>query len=133
MRLSTLLKLLLDTHTFLFAINPVERLSARVRDLLEDPETERTLSTVSLAEIAIKTRIGKLDLPANREFYLEHMAALEAKILNIEFDHTMALMHLPLLHRDPFDRLLVAQAKAEGLTLVTRDSRLAGYGIDTLW
>ncbi|MEP7354047.1 MAG: type II toxin-antitoxin system VapC family toxin [Acidobacteriota bacterium] len=127
------MKLLLDTHAFLFAINPLERLPTKVQMLLLDLNTERWVSAVSLCEIAIKIRIGKLDLPEDGRFYMEHVAALNAKLLPLEATHTFALFGLPLHHRDPFDRLLIAQAKSERLTLVTQDAAFASYDVPTLW
>lgn len=127
------MRLLLDTHTFLFAINPVERLSPTIRNLLADPDQERWVSTVTLWEIAIKISIRKLPLPTDRAYYYHHIDALRARILPVELRHSLALMDLPLLHRDPFDRLLVAQAKEDDLTLVTRDAALTAYPVPTIW
>jgi PIN domain nuclease of toxin-antitoxin system len=127
------MRLLLDTHTFLFAINRWENLSHKAKQALEDPANERWLSTITLGEIAIKVKIGKLPLSSDRQFYLNHIDALSARILSVEIDHTFEMFHLPLHHRDPFDRMLIAQAKAEGLTLISRDRVFARYGVEVLW
>jgi len=125
--------LLLDTHTFLFAIADVKKLSAKVRSLLQDPKNERVLSVVSLWEIAVKIQIGKLELPEDPAFYQKHLSLLHASLLTVEPRHIFELMRLPLLHRDPFDRLLLAQAKVDSLTLVTRDNAMSQYDVATLW
>lgn len=125
--------LLLDTHAFLWAIQQPELLSAKVRDLLLDPEVERWVSVASFWEIAAKVQIGKLSMPAEKTFYVEELSQLHAKPLPIGLRHTLALFDLPLHHRDPFDRLLIAQAREDGLTLVTRDDALQAYDVETLW
>jgi PIN domain nuclease of toxin-antitoxin system len=114
-------RLLLDTHAFLFAIGAPELLSPKVRRMLANPDVERWVSVVSLWEIAIQVSIGKLDVLLDPSFYTRHMQALQAQTLAVSLPHSLALMALPLHHRDPFDRLLVAQARQEGLTLVSRD------------
>ena len=127
------MKLLLDTHTFLFAISDPARLSARMRKWLSDPNVERWVSVVSLWEVAVKVQIGKLTLPLNPEYYTTHLQALQAKALPVTITHTMAFMNLPLHHRDPFDRLLIAQAATEGLTLASRDRIFKVYAADIIW
>jgi PIN domain nuclease of toxin-antitoxin system len=125
--------LLLDTHTFLWAIGDVKRLSSAVRQRLEDPEVKRVVSVVPLWEIAVKTQIGKLPMPDDPNFYEEQLALLHASMLPIEARHIFELMRLPLLHRDPFDRMLVAQAKRDSLLLVTCDAAMSGYAIERFW
>ena len=127
------LKLLLDTHAFLFAIAEPELLTAKTRRLLASNETERWVSVVSLWEIAIKVQIGKLPMPLDQSFYTRHLQALKAQTLAVSVQHSLAFMALPLHHRDPFDRLLIAQASAEGLTLVSRDAAFKPYGVATVW
>jgi PIN domain nuclease of toxin-antitoxin system len=127
------MRLLLDTHTFLFSIAGPERLSTRMRKWLRDPKVERWVSVVSLWEIAVKVQIGKLSLPSNAEYYRTHLQALQAKALPVTVEHSMALMSLPLHHRDPFDRLLIAQAASEGLTLASRDRVFQAYGTQVVW
>jgi PIN domain nuclease of toxin-antitoxin system len=127
------MKLLLDTHTFLYAIGAPQRLSNKVRKALQDPAVERWISAASLWEIAVKIQIGKLDLPANEAFFREQSALLHAKHLAVDFRHSLRLFQLPLIHRDPFDRLLIAQAIEEGLTLVSKDERISEYQVPTYW
>jgi len=127
------MKLLLDTHAFLFAILEPERLSAKVRKLFEDPEVPRWVSVVSLWEIAVKIQIGKLDLPRDADFYQKHLRALHALVLAVDVRHSLGLFALPMHHKDPFDRLLIAQAREEKMTLVTRDAAIRDYEIRTIW
>src|SRR3954470_11880668 len=104
------MRLLLDTHAFLFAFDQPENLSDRIRKLLSTRDVERWVSTVVFWEIATKVQIGKLKVPADRQFYADRLRELQAKPLAVEFAHSMALYQLPLHHRDPFDRLMIAQA-----------------------
>jgi PIN domain nuclease of toxin-antitoxin system len=126
-------KLLLDTHAFLFAIGEPKQLTSKMREWLADPEVERWVSVVSLWEIAVKVQIGKLTLPLEREFYVAHLDALKARPLAVNLEHSLAMLKLPLHHRDPFDRLLIAQALEEGLTLVSRDEVFGSYAVETAW
>ena len=127
------MRLLLDTHAFLFAISSPELLTAKGRRLLTDPEIQRWVSVVSLWEIAIKIHIGKLAMPLDRSFYAQHLRALNAQTLAVHLGHSLALFGLPQHHCDPFDRLLIAQAREEGLTLVTRDEAFEDYEVDSIW
>ncbi|MEO8052665.1 MAG: type II toxin-antitoxin system VapC family toxin [Acidobacteriota bacterium] len=127
------MRLLLDTHAFLFAISEPERLTAKTRRQLASLEVERWVSVVSLWEIAIKVQIGKLAMPLDESFYTRHLRALKARVLAMNPQHSLALMRLPMHHRDPFDRLLIAQAQEEGLTLVRRDAAFRAYGVATVW
>jgi PIN domain nuclease of toxin-antitoxin system len=126
-------RLLLDTHAFLFAIAEPELLTAKSRRLLASGDVERWVSVVSLWEIGIKAQIGKLAMPLEESFYIRQLQALKAQTLAVSLQHSLALLKLPLHHRDPFDRLLIAQAKEEGLTLMTRDAGFKPYGVATIW
>jgi len=127
------MKLLLDTHAFLFAIGAPKRLSKAARKALEEPANPRWISAASLWEIAAKIQTGKLDLPTDIAFYHSRLADLKANVLAVEPRHSFELFRLPLLHKDPFDRLLVAQAKVDELILVTRDQTIPQYDVPTLW
>ena len=127
------MRLLLDTHAFLFAIADPDLLTAKIRRLLASHEVERWVSVVSLWEIAIKAQLGKLPMPLDQSFYTRHLHALKAQTLAVSLQHSLAFMALPLHHRDPFDRLLIAQASEEGLTLVTRDAAFKVYRVATVW
>jgi len=127
------MKLLLDTHAFLFAINEPERLSPKVASLLLDPSVPRWLSAISLWEIAVKIQIGKLDLPKESGYYLKHLLQLKAQVLDVGSRHSLGVFDLPMHHKDPFDRILIAQAREEGMVLVTMDPVIKQYEVRTLW
>jgi len=127
-------KLLLDTVTFLDAVMRPEDLSPRVRDLLLDPENERYLSIASSWEIAIKFSLGKLTLPADPgQFIPEHREKLAADVLPIDEESVLHMTRLPMLHRDPFDRILISQALIHTMIFVTPDVRIAKYPIRVAW
>lgn len=128
------MKLLLDTVTFLDAVMRPEDLSPRVRDLLLDPENERYLSIASSWEIAIKFSLGKLTLPADPgQFIPEHREKLAADVLPIDEESVLHMTRLPMLHRDPFDRILISQALIHAMIFVTPDVRIAKYPIRVAW
>ena len=121
--------LLLDTHVLLWANEAPERLSSEAVAALEDPANDLLVSSISVAEIEIKRRLGKLTV----EHSCHTLAAqLDALRLDLTAVHAMALRTLPYLHADPFDRLLIAQAMTEGHTLVTTDKKVLAYPISTL-
>ena len=121
--------LLLDTHVLLWANEAPERLSSEAVAALEDPANDLLVSSISVAEIESKRRLGKLTL----EHSCQTLAAqLDALWLDLTAVHAMALRTLPHLHADPFDRLLIAQAMTEGHTLVTTDQKVLAYPISTL-
>src|SRR5215831_10444469 len=113
------MKLLLDTVTFLDAVLQPEDLSNRAKDLLLDPENERFVSIVSSWEIAVKYSLGKLALPAAPgQFIPEHRFKLAAQTLAIDEESVLQVTRLPLLHRDPFDRILICQALVHAMVLL---------------
>jgi len=121
--------LLLDTHVLLWWLADSPRLSTQVRVLIRDPKLAVWVSAASVWEIAIKKSLGKLDAPDDLSGAI---AAYNFHPLPIEMSHALAAGALPRLHEDPFDRMLVAQAKIENLTLVTADQRLAAYEASVL-
>ena len=121
--------LLLDTHVLLWANEAPERLSSEAVDALEDPANDLFVSSVSVAEIEIKRGLGKLTL---RHSSHTLAARLDANWLDLTAVHAMGLRVLPYLHANPFDRLLIAQAVAEGHTLVTSDDKVLAYPVSTL-
>ena len=127
------MKLLLDTNIFIVSILAPEELSPQLAALLLDASVERSVSVVSLWEIAVKVQIGKLDLPLEESFYRRHLQALQARVLPVEMSHSLALFQVPQIHKDPFDRLLVAQARSEGMIIATRDAILARYPVETIY
>ena len=127
------MKLLLDTNALIYALDKPEQLPPRLAELLLDPEVERWASSVSLWEIATKVQIGKLMLPTEPVYYESNLRALAAGLMPLEMRHSMELFHLPLHHRDPFDRMLIAQARVEGLTLASNDRVFAAYDVPQIW
>ena len=128
------MKLLLDTHTLLWFLADDPRLSPRAKQAIEDIENERWLSPISLLEVALKYRLGKLSLgrPFGDLFPAE-LIANNIQLLTTEPHHIEPLTRLPLHHRDPFDRLLAATAIVEGLILVSVDRAFDAYGLNRLW
>ena len=127
------MRLLLDTHSFIWWDSAPDRLSEKARLALRDPANVVLLSVVVPWEMQIKHAIGKLELRAPLTRLVEDQEANGVQVLPITLRHVLALGALPLHHRDPFDRLLAAQAQVEGAVLVTRDSALTAYPVQTLW
>lgn len=128
------MKLLLDTHTLLWFQTDDPKLSAAAKTALENPINERWLSPISLLEIALKYRLGKLPLPAPfGAMYPASLLSRDIHLLPIEAKHIEPLTTLPFHHRDPFDRLIAATALVEGLRLVSADPLFDRYGLIRLW
>jgi PIN domain nuclease of toxin-antitoxin system len=124
------MRLLLDTQCWLWMAAAPERLSAKARALVENTDHDLLVSAASAWEIAIKHGLGKLRLPEPPERYVpKRMTALGTLPLAIEPDHALRVSALPPHHRDPFDRLLVAQAQIEGVSILTADPVLARYDV----
>lgn len=128
------MKVLLDTHTFLWWIANDPQLSPRARQIMEDANTEPLLSAVSGWEIAIKSRVGKLKLPADLQaFVAEQLRVNAIQVLPIQMTHALHVLTLPDHHRDPFDRMLVAQSQLEQLPILTCDPQIAQYAVTVMW
>jgi PIN domain nuclease of toxin-antitoxin system len=126
--------LLLDTHAFLWFVLDAAQLSAPARALIEDPANDVFVSPACYWEIAIKVALGKLDLHSSYDDFMQRgLGENDFAILPIEPRHTSLLTKLPFHHRDPFDRLLVAQASVENLPLVSAEEALDAYGVRRLW
>jgi PIN domain nuclease of toxin-antitoxin system len=128
-------KALLDTNVFLWCIGGRKsRLSRRAAKVVEDNNTELLLSAVSIWEIALKARAGKLEIPEEKSFFQEQMGLLGIQfVLPIEASHVFELFSLPDHHRDPFDRLLVAQCIAERIPLIASDAAMRRYPVEVIW
>jgi PIN domain nuclease of toxin-antitoxin system len=120
-------RLLLDTHVLLWAAGEPKKLSHKARELLENPESILIFSAASLGEIAIKQSIGRDDFQVDPRLLRRGLIDNGYDELAITGAHAVALDMLPPLHKDPFDRLLIAQALVEGITLVTSDALVARY------
>ncbi|HRD80741.1 MAG: type II toxin-antitoxin system VapC family toxin [Saprospiraceae bacterium] len=127
------MQLLLDTHTFIWYLQGSPELSANAKTAIQDVANISYISGATYWEIAIKINIGKIDL--GYPFHdLQHLSGqLGFRWLPIEFLHTVQASSLPLLHRDPFDRMLVAQAQTENLTIITKDISISRYSVPVLW
>lgn len=122
------MKILLDTHIFLWLIDDSEKLSNKFRQMIQDPNNEKFLSVISIWECVIKYQIGKLNFPSSPETYLpmerrKHLI----KTLTVEEYSIAQLVNLPLLHRDPFDRLTISQALQHELVIMTEDKAMLAY------
>lgn len=122
-------RLLLDTHTLLWCLSDVERLSEGTRATIADPHNDVFVSAITGWEIAVKRAKGRLVAPDNLSVLVEERGFTH---LPLTFHHAEQAGHLPMHHRDPFDRFLIAQARAEGLTLVTRDGHISQYDVATM-
>jgi PIN domain nuclease of toxin-antitoxin system len=130
------MKLLLDTHTFLWLVVGSPNLSAVARVALADPTNELFLSVASVWELAIKTSSPKpqLKLTDPLNVYIGKWTAIyQLELLPIQSPHALHVVGLPNHHRDPFDRILIAQALVEGMTLVSGDGTFAAYPVTILW
>ena len=126
--------LLLDTCALLWLLGDDCRLSATAKAALLDPDNERWLSPISLLEIALKVRLGKLPLPkAYADLFPAELVANDIHLLPLDSDHIEPLTTLSLHHKDPFDRVIACMALVEGLTLVSADSAFELYGVTRLW
>lgn len=121
------MKLLLDTHVLLWAAGQPDRLPSKARKLLDDPRNEPIFSSASLWEIAIKSGLGREDFQVDARLLRRGLLDNGYSELPITSEHAVAIDGLPPIHKDPFDRLLVAQSMVEGITLLTADPLVAQY------
>ena len=128
------MRYLLDTHTFLWWITDDSRLSVHVREIIRDPSNEILFSVASAWEITIKAQLGRFELPTDPASLIqEQLAANGFATLPIDLHHALSVAKLPLFHRDPFDRMLVAQALADQIPLLTADPAISQYDISVIW
>jgi PIN domain nuclease of toxin-antitoxin system len=128
------MKVLLDTHAFLYFISGSPDLSTVARITIESPNNERLLSVASLWEIAIKVSIQKLQIGMTMsELVKREVHGNAIQVLAIEADHLDRLSSLPFHHKDPFDRLMIAQSFAANVPLISKDSAFGAYGVKTIW
>lgn len=128
------MRALLDTHAFLWWISGDDRLSDRASQTIADGRNEIFVSAASIWEIAIKARLGRLSIPGDPGQFIGGQVVENAfRGLPIVAGHALRIWELPDHHRDPFDRMLVAQAQVEGLALISRDPEVARYDIEVVW
>jgi len=128
------MKLLLDTHAFIWWANEPEKLSSKVLSLCADAENTLIVSVASIWEMQIKTQLGKLKIALPlADLIRSQQQTNNIQILPIELEHVLELQKLPAHHHDPFDRLLIVQAKAEGALLVSKDKTFKKYKTKLLW
>lgn len=121
--------LLLDTHVLLFWLSDSARLSSAAYAAIADGSQPLYVSVAAIWEMSIKATLGRIEIPQN---LIARLADEDINVLLITPDHAMAVSQLPLLHQDPFDRIQIAQSRLEGLTFVTADRRIIGYGGELL-
>jgi PIN domain nuclease of toxin-antitoxin system len=127
------MKMLLDTCTFLWFVNDSPELSSNAANLLES-DVDLLVSTASLWEIAIKVSLKKIILPDDYERFIPQQIALNnIEILDIRFKHLAIVSKLPFHHRDPFDRLLIAQVISENIQIISADTKFDSYDVDRRW
>lgn len=127
------MKALLDTHTFIWWDGEPSRLSSRVTALIQNPSCEVLLSVVSLWEILIKAQLGKMTLRLPLSEIVAEQIHNGLKLLSVTAEHVLDLENLPAAHKDPFDRLLVSQARVEGAILMSVDQVFVHYPVQVMW
>ncbi|MEH2252464.1 type II toxin-antitoxin system VapC family toxin [Nostoc sp.] len=128
------MRALLDIHAFIWWVTNDPQLSTNARNLIADSSNILFLSVVSAWEIVIKNKLGKLTLPEPVEQYIPSRLAINRfEILPIQMSHVLQVASLPSIHRDPFDRILIAQSQVENLPIVTIDQQITEYLVQTIW
>lgn len=127
------MKYILDTHTLIWFLQGNEALSQVARRIIEETESQKYVSVGSIWEIAIKVSLEKLVLAKSLEDFLFDLSQTKITILPIKFSHTLRLSKLEFFHRDPFDRLIIAQSIEENMEILTQDTKFPAYNIVTHW
>jgi PIN domain nuclease of toxin-antitoxin system len=127
------MRLLLDTHVLIWNIGNQEALSEKVLALVDDPTHDKFISLASLWEMNIKISLGKLKLAQPTSQIVSDYLEAGLKLLPITIEHIQAVANLPWPHRDPFDRMLIAQAQYEKLAIITQDARFRDYQVVVIW
>jgi PIN domain nuclease of toxin-antitoxin system len=125
---------LIDTHTFIWYITDNSRLSSQVLDLINDENNQIFLSIASIWEMGIKHRLGKLNFTLPFDIFITQQLSInDFTVLDIKISHIITVSQLPLYHRDPFDRMLIAQAVVENITVISADTVFDTYPVRRLW
>jgi len=128
------MRALLDTHAFLWWVIDSPELSQSARSVIGDSTNELYLSAASGWEIEIKTKLGRLEIAGDPEKLIPEQMVLNAiSGLPVQMSHALHVFQLPDLHRDPFDRILIAQARLEEIPIITRDSAISQYDVEIIW
>jgi len=127
------MQLLLDTHTFIWFINGDSSLPKKIVNEIKNLNNQCLISIASIWEIAIKSKLNKLSLSADFDKILDFLDQNQIEILPISFDHIIKLNELDFYHRDPFDRILIAQGISENLTILTKDQNFSFYKVKAIW
>ncbi|MEI6443260.1 MAG: type II toxin-antitoxin system VapC family toxin [Nostocales cyanobacterium ELA583] len=128
------MRALLDTHAFIWWVTDDSQLSSIAYSIIADPSNELFLSSASAWEIVIKVRLGKLSLPEPPETYIPSRLRINKfQSLPIQMIHALQVANLPDLHRDPFDRIIIAQSQVEKMSILTVDSQIIQYPVDIIW
>ena len=127
------MKFLLDTHVVIWMVEDSSNLPVSIKEIIENPDNQIAICSISLWEIAIKMNLGKLDLKLPLEKLLGDIKNGGFNILQIENEYLEKLSVLPFIHKDPFDRLIMATALAEDLTIITTDENIQKYDVSWIW
>ncbi|MBW8049246.1 MAG: type II toxin-antitoxin system VapC family toxin [Cytophagales bacterium] len=127
------MRLLLDTHAFIWFVEDDKKLSGKAKEEIENPDNIIILSIASLWEMSIKISIGRLKLKKPYKEVISYVNEKGIEILSINFEHTLEVSKLEFHHKDPFDRLIISQAKMENMTIVSKDKLFDDYDIKRLW
>ena len=127
------MNLLLDTHAFVWFMDGDKKLSTKAKKEIEDSDNQIILSIASLWEMSIKISIGKLELEKPFVDVISYVSEKGIEILSINFEHTLEVSKLEFHHKDPFDRLIISQAKIENMTIVSKDKLFDDYNVKRLW
>ena len=125
--------ILLDTHAVLWFLKGDEKMPKATRGMVNDPVNKKYVSIASIWEVAIKTSSGKLSVSGGMDGFVEAIEDNGFLLLEVDPYHVKAVAELPFIHRDPFDRMLVAQAIEEGMCIMTVDSNIKQYGVTSVW
>lgn len=127
------MRLLLDSHSTIWYLEGDNALSLNAKNAIDDPRNDKFVSAASVWEIAIKIGIGKIQLKFPFVDFFQLLAINHFTWLPIQFEHTVRMVQFPFHHRDPFDRIMIAQALEEGMTIVGQDPAFPAYGVPMLW
>jgi PIN domain nuclease of toxin-antitoxin system len=127
------MQLLLDTHTFIWFISGDQALPQKALDAIKNTENKCYISIASIWEIAIKFSLKKLELKSDFDNIIDFLASNDIEVLQITFQHLQKIINLEFHHRDPFDRLIIAQAIVENLTIITKDENFSRYTDSLFW